>query len=194
MNIEITNSGGCIVFGFDGQYIAVSKQAIRNITMIGNDKVCMDTGKGVLELMYIAVSDVVKPNDIATASLLLKTLKDMIGIPAASGQDLSTQMALLQQLLLQTVPTSQTVTQILATPLLTDDTQQGAKFEGYAAIGTKAEETGWAIKLTRIKNGVPEEVWANGRQTFINVWDDRYDLPYNRMAALNASSANGKSS
>lgn len=191
MNVEITNSGGCIVFGFDDEYIAINKQTIRNITIIGKDKVCIDTGKGTLELMYIAVTDVIKPTDIDTAALLLKTLKDMIGTSSSSNQDLSTQIAILQQLLLQAVPTSQTVSQILASPLLTDSTQPGILFEGYAPVGTSPGDTGWAIKVTRDKNGTPEVVWANGRATFINVWDDRYDLTYRLASALNASTAGG---
>ncbi len=192
MNVEITNSGGCIMFGFDGQYIAINKQTIKNITTVGMDKVCIDTGKGVLELMYITVTDVVKPNGIDTAALLLKNLKDMIATSTTSSQDLSTQIAQLQQLLLQTIPSAQTVAQILATPLVTDDSQQGAVFEGYAPVGTLSGDTGWAIKMTRDKNGIPEVVWANGKATFINVWDDRYDVTYRLASALNASTASGK--
>lgn len=194
MNIEITDSGGCIVFGFNGQYIAVNKQAISNISLVGDDKVCIDAGKGVLELMYIVAADVVKPDEVNSALTLLKVLKDMITTSAATGLDASSIVKLQQQLLLLAVPSYQTAAQILAAPLLTDDTQMGVLFEGYAATGTQPGDTGWAIKLTRNKNSVSEVNWANGMVSFINIWDDRYDLVYRLAAAPKVSSVNSKPS
>ncbi len=195
MNVEITDSGGCIVFGFDGQYIAVNKQAIRCISLVGDDKVCIDTGKGVLELMYITAAEVAKPDEVNSALTLLKVLKDMIATSAASTLDNASMIAKLQQqLLLLAVPSYQTAAQILSAPLLTDNAQTGVVFEGYAAAGTKPEDTGWAIKLTRNKNGVSEVLWANGMVSFINIWDDRYDLAYQQAAVPKISSANSKPS
>jgi hypothetical protein len=64
-----------------------------------------------------------------------------------------------------------------AVALQFDGSNSPILYLGTADAGTPTSEALWAIQRIDTTSGV-SITWANGRNTFVNVWDDRTTLNY----------------
>lgn len=166
MEVKIFDTDRAILFVFDGQLVAVNKQSIISITSVNPDTVAIDIGKGVLNHLYIRFSEVTIPIHFQDVMLFEKFLLDCWD---SGAQALA-----------------------MSAPIL-EENASGIIYKGYGLPSFLTKDPVWAIQRLASRNGVIEEGWANGRQTFINVWDDRYDLSYQPVVAAlhNSPSAHG---
>lgn len=197
MTVEIYNNSRCIKLVLDNRLVAINKQQIKTMNTIDGDKVEIDIGEGPLKQIYIRASEVTIPNTFANSTDLLNYFVDLWvkGLDCCNDTKakMDEQTARLGdiKMLLQDIKAELAPVQppppppdIFAAPRLTDETQPGIVYNGYAVLGTQTDAAAWAIKQTINQNGNAIELWSNGNKVLDNVWDNRHNINYLPLAAV----------
>jgi hypothetical protein len=170
----------------------VHKAQIRTIDMIQNDTVRIDIGEGALHHIYLKWSEVIEPRttdtlalQIAIKNMLFQTIKlnggGVGGDATAANQQIQNDLLNSITNALYELKSTMQNTNIYDNPLRIDESVPNVIYYGYAYPGTKPETAEWAIKrVTRTADLFVYE-WAGGNRVFINAWDNRYSLSYQKL-------------
>lgn len=174
--------------------LLVHKAQVRTIDILQGDTVRIDIGEGALHHIYIKWSDVAEPV-LASVEALRDAIKNMlfqqINIAGGTGGGDATaanqfeQTALLQEMTstlnLISSGIAVIVNDTFNNPLRIDESHPNIIYYGYAVAGTLTDAAQWAIKRVTRSADLFIYEWANGAQTFVNIWDRRIDLTYQRL-------------
>lgn len=63
-------------------------------------------------------------------------------------------------------------------PIFIDEASATVTYVGYAKLDTATNETGWKIKRISVTGTITQISYANKKETYENIWDDRAVLSY----------------
>lgn len=66
----------------------------------------------------------------------------------------------------------------LSTKTLIDVNANGNTYYGEAVAGGATSEAIWQIQRKSTSGTIDTYLWANGKESFTNIWDDRTSLTY----------------
>ncbi|NLR58842.1 hypothetical protein HGH93_12065 [Chitinophaga polysaccharea] len=170
--------------------LLVHKSQVRTIDVL-QDNVRIDIGEGALHHIYVqwsTVSDPVTP-DVQTlrdaiATMLLQPFT-LTGAGDATAANQGVEIGILQEMssILDEIRNgiSFMVNDIFNNPLAIDESVPNVVYYGYAYPGAKPDDAKWAVKRVTRTGDLFTYEWANGAQTFVSAWSNRYGLVYQKL-------------
>jgi hypothetical protein len=182
--VQIINNGASLKIITDGVARYITKYQIREIAIVRDTIIKLDTGEGPLYNVFIDFADVTAPA-VASVDALRDAINDMLqtnlaGFATESKQtDQIAQINTLQNSVNDLNTKIGTVNdKILYQPALVDEANPNSVYEGYANPGVKTSDPVWAIRKTTNTKGLLSYKWAAGNKNFDKVWDNRATLVY----------------
>jgi len=192
MAIQLFDEKTCIRIVFNGNTVIVNKSQIKTIEDIRGDTLRLDIGEGALKHIYIRFDEVTLPavyasrDELKTALVLMMSSAGGGGL--INGAGLATEVKQEEEIgllgqVIQKLDAVNTSIQHINTgspkePLMTDESQRGSVYKGFAVINTLTSEPNWAIQKIFTDGLITKYLWADGNTNYDNIWDNRYDLEY----------------
>lgn len=184
MAVTIEDNGTKIKITSGTEVRNIMKSQIREIEVIKTDIIKIDIGKGALENIFIAFTDVTvpaKPDPKTLRDAILAFLESTGGTGAKEAKQ-TEEIELLTGLKTSVLTLQGLVTSIdnkaFYQPLLVDNSGAGVVYKGYATIGTLTSAASWAIEKISSSKGLETHAWADGDRNFDNIWEKRETLTY----------------
>jgi len=179
MPTQIINNGASLKIVTGGVPRNISKQQIREISIVNTNIIKLDLGMGALKDIFIPYAEVDNPST-ETPAALADAINAMLastsnaGLATEQKQDAGNTE-------LQNIKNVMTAinNKVFEEPFLTDEvTIPGAVIKGFAPAGSDPSAAVWAIQKLTSENGITSNKWADGNKNFDNVWNDRATLTY----------------
>lgn len=186
--IRVLNEGNILRIIRDRADLLVHKVQIRAVDVLQSDTVRIDIGEGALHHVYIKHADVIEPvteSAFTLCEIILTWMKELVvtgTIAGGGGGGDATAANQREQLEVMTdiVTILHSIKNIStwASPSRIDESVPDIVYYGYADPGALPDKPVWAIRRVKKEGDLFHYEWARGQQTFVNVWDQRYTLPY----------------
>jgi hypothetical protein len=184
MAVEIEDHGVSLKITTDAAPRYIIKSQIREISVIRDTIIKIDTGEGALYNVYVDQSVVDLPaskdvNDLRDQIELMME-SGMAGAATAKKQDDQTTLITGLQASMKDVQDKlgSINDKKFYDPILVDEVNPNVVYRGFAAQGSKTSDAVWAVqKVTNVK-GVLSYLWAAGNKSFASIWDNRAKLVY----------------
>ena len=184
MATEIINNGASLKIVTNGAARNISKQQIRETSIVNNNIVKLDLGLGTFKDVFIPFPEVTAPV-AATPEALMDAINAMLlGVNSGLATEQQQNQGISELLNIKSSLAGindkmQTLNdKLLQDALLVDETVPGAIFRGFATPGSPTPNAVWAIQKVTNNNGIISHQWAGGNKNFDKVWDDRVNLVY----------------
>jgi hypothetical protein len=179
MATTIENNGASLKLTEDGVSRYVLKSQIREVEIVRDTIIKIDIGQGALNNIFVDQAVVTLP-----ASTGVEDLRDqLMGFIQINTSIVGFSTEANQNKELDAFKTLQTAVNALSDkvfyqPMLVDESNPNAIYNGYALPGAKTTDAVWAIqKVTKVK-GVLTYQWAAGTKAFDKIWNNRTALIY----------------
>ena len=184
MAVEIEDHGVSLKITTDGAPRYIIKSQIREISVIRDTIIKVDTGEGALYNVYVdqSVVDVPASKDVNDLRDQMEVMMEsgMAGFATSAKQDVqSTLITGLQASMKDVQDKLGSINdKKFYDPILVDELNPNAVYRGFAVQGAKTSDAVWAVqKVTNVK-GVLSYLWAGGSKAFASIWDNRSKLVY----------------
>lgn len=182
--VQIINNGASLKIINDGVARYIIKFQIREIAIVRDTIIKLDTGEGPLYNVFIDYASVTVPL-LASVELLRDAINDMLqtnlsGFATEAKQtEQITQVNTLQNSVNDLNSKIGSVNDKLPfQPSLVDEANSNLVYQGYAVPGAKTSDPVWAIMEITNTKGLVSYKWAGGNKIFDKVWDNRVALVY----------------
>jgi len=184
MAVEIEDHGTSLKITTDGAPRYIIKSQIREISVIRDTIIKVDTGEGALYNVYVDQSIVDVPvskdvNDLRDQMELMME-SGMAGFATSAKQDAQSTLITGLQASLKDVQDNlgSMNDKKFYDPTLIDELNPNVIYRGYAAPGSKTSDAVWAVQKITLVRGVISYTWAAGSKAFASIWDNRSKLIY----------------
>lgn len=184
MATQIMNNGASLKIVTNGAARNISKQQIRETSIVNTNIIKLDLGLGTLKDVFIPFADVTNPV-AATPDALMDAINTMLlGVNSglATEQQQSQEIAELLNIKNSLTGINDKVQTLndkfLQDPLLVDETAPGVIYRGFATPGSPTANPVWAIQKVINNNGIISHQWAAGNKNFDKVWNNRATLNF----------------